>query len=302
MDKKILDNCTVMFADVAGSTKLYDELGDNKANTVISKVIHLMQSSVNNFDGRVIKTIGDEVMCCFNSCENAAKAAIEIQEKLELGLVDGTFVSVRIGFHTGSVIVQEDGDLFGDTVNLAARMAGVAKGRQIILSTDTADGLTPQTKDKTRHFDRVKVKGKAKEMRISQLVWENVGVTRMVSVASITSELDKSLTMTIACEDFEAHLTQENNTLEIGRSDECDLVVQTELASRAHAKITIKRGKFVLIDQSTNGTFVEDKQGNINYIRRDEVVLSGTGRISLGQEPNSDIPANVIHYEEGLLN
>ncbi len=281
-DTQTIDACTVMFADVAGSTKLYEELGDNKANNVISELIDLMQSATASNNGIVIKTIGDEVMCRFNRPDDAANTAIQIQEKLQLGLVQGTFVAIRIGFHTGPAILQDDGDVFGDSVNTAARMAGIAKGRQIILSKTTAKLLTATLKSKTRDFDKVHVKGKAEELLISELVWENAGVTQIVSIDSLLEQLKQVLTLN--CQHNEITTNTESSGIQIGRSDDCDLVVSADLASRYHAKIGVKRGNFVLVDQSTNGTYVQTEDGNISYLRRDEMVLKGKGLISLGSQ------------------
>ncbi|PCI71284.1 MAG: adenylate/guanylate cyclase domain-containing protein [Gammaproteobacteria bacterium] len=286
--------CAVMFADVAGSTKLYDELGDERANAVISQVISMMQASTEAFSGVVIKTIGDEVMCRFDTADDAAKAAIQIQEKLELGLVQGTFVAVRIGFHCGAVIFRDDGDLFGDTVNVAARMAGIAKGRQIILTQAASKELAEPLASKSREFDKIPVKGKAEELRVCELVWEETGVTRMISIDSLNSQLNEELKL--MCGDVSKCMTLNSSSIQLGRSAECDLVVNADLASRMHAKISIKRGKFVLADQSTNGTFVMTDDGQESYLRREELVLNGSGTISLGSNANDCARFALITY------
>lgn len=290
--------CAVMFADVAGSTKLYDELGDEKANLIISHVISMMKESTIAFSGVVIKTIGDEVMCRFDSANDAAKAAIQIQEKLELGLVQGTFVAVRIGFHSGAVIFRDDGDLFGDTVNVAARMAGIAKGRQIILTQSASKELAEPLAAKSREFDKIPVKGKAEELRVCELVWEETGVTRMISIDSLNSQLKEELSL--CCSDVKKRMTLSSSSIQLGRSPECDLVVNADLASRMHAKISVKRGKFVLADQSTNGTFVLTDDGQESYLRREELVLNGSGTISLGSNASDCAACALIAYDVSI--
>jgi hypothetical protein len=271
-----------MFADVAGSTRLYEQLGDILANSIISEVIDLMVSSTTSNTGKVIKTIGDEVMCRFDDANDAANAAVEIQEKLQFGSIQGTYVSVKVGFHTGKVIQQVDGDLFGDAVNLAARLVGVAKGRQIILSKETLDALNPSLNPKVRHLDWLQVKGKSEPISVNELVWETAGVTQMVSFDALYDELKQELTL--QCNGTNYSTDTDGQSVQLGRSEECDLVVGEELASRFHAKIRSNRGHFVLTDQSTNGTYVQSEDGNINYLRRDELVLEGKGRISLGSQ------------------
>lgn len=299
MVKKSLDTYTVMFADVVGSTKLYEELGDSTAKSVISEVMELMMSSIRGFSGIIIKTIGDEVMCRFQTSDNAASAAIQIQKKLELGIVQGVFVSVRIGFHTGTALLQTDGDLFGDTVNTAARMASIAKGRQIILTRSTAESLSPRLAFKARDFDKVHVKGKSQEISISELVWEEAGVTRMMAVDSLLSNAKQKIVLT--CGGFSCEMLSTGEGLQLGRSEYCDLTVEAELASRSHAKISIKRGKFILIDRSTNGTFVNGEDGVRHYLRREELALNGCGQISLGCRVSVSKVSEIICYQVELI-
>ncbi|MBV1910119.1 MAG: FHA domain-containing protein [Kangiellaceae bacterium] len=280
MDTQPIDTLTVMFADVAGSTKLYEQLGDVIANSIISEVIQMMQQVTESHRGTVIKTIGDEVMCRFNSVDDCASTAIVIQEKLQLGMVQGQFVSVRIGFHSGTAIIQADGDIFGDTVNTAARMAGIAKGRQIILSHETSEKLTPSIQDKSRNIDKVHVKGKAEPMLISELVWENAGVTQMVAFDNVASQIKQQLLL--ICNGSEIRTDTDSVDIQLGRSDDCDLVVDEELVSRFHAKISVRRGQFILTDQSTNGTYFRTNDGKVTYLRRDEITLADSGVISLG--------------------
>ncbi len=284
-----------MFADVVGSTKLYDELGDGRANSIISQVISMMQEVIEEHSGTVVKTIGDEVMCRFSRADDAANAAIEIQEKLDLGMVDGIFVAVRVGLHAGAVIFKDDGDLFGDTVNVAARVAGIAKGRQIILTQSTAKQLSQPLAEQTREFDRVPVKGKADELRVSELVWEQAGVTRMAPADNMGAQLNEELVL--CCGSIRKEMTLSSGDLQMGRDASCDLIVNTDLVSRTHAKISVKRGKFVLSDQSTNGTYVLTDYGQQNYLRREELVLQGAGVISLGGVASNCQPETLITYE-----
>ena len=286
MDTQTVRTCTVMFADVAGSTRLYEQLGDILANSIISEVLELMLDSTKAYSGTVIKTIGDEVMCRFDNANDAANAAVHIQEKLQFGSIQGTYVSVKIGLHTGEAIQHLDGDIFGDTVNLAARLVGIAKGRQIILSKNTLNSLNPELSTKVRHLDWLQVKGKSEPISINELVWETAGVTQMVSFDALYDELKQELAL--QCNGVNYSTDTNGKSVQLGRSEECDLVVGEELASRFHAKIRANRSHFVLMDQSTNGTYVQSEDGNINYLRRDEVVLEGKGKISLGSQISGD--------------
>ena len=113
----------VLFADVSGSTKLYESAGNAVAHAAVESCVNLMKQKTQAAKGRVIKTIGDEVMSAFTSADDAADAAIEMQLAIsELPPVGTTTLGIRIGFNFGPV-VERDGDVFGDAVNLAARLA-----------------------------------------------------------------------------------------------------------------------------------------------------------------------------------
>ena len=293
MNTQSNDTCSIMFADVVGSTRLYEELGDVIANSIISEVLGLMQKIIIENQGTVIKTIGDEVMSSFVSVDDCARAAIAIQEKLDSELIQDTYIAVRIGFHAGETIVQKDGDVFGDTVNTAARMAGIARARQIILSQTTADFLATDLKNKTRIVDKVQVKGKSEELSISELVWEDAGVTQLISFENFVTQLKQDLVFEYKGKEF--LMTRQSKNLQLGRSETSDLVVDTELVSRFHASVRLKRGCFVLVDQSTNGTYVKTEDGNLRYLKRDELVLQGEGVISLGRKIIAE-DSNLIKY------
>jgi hypothetical protein len=246
--------------------------------------------------GRVIKTIGDEVMCAFPDPAGAIKATMEMQEAVSNDYSQGRSFALRIGAHFGPAILEGDGDIFGDAVNVAARMVGIAKAGQIITTEDVINRLPPEMQQESREFDRTKVKGKAEEMVVYEVLWQQEDVTRMAAPGlAIQAAAPQKIGLMLRWRDKEKPLTENTGTVVIGRGDQADFMVDDRLASRMHARIEFRRGKFVLIDQSTNGTFVQTNDGNEVYLRREELALWGTGKISLGRsikEPDAEI----IHY------
>lgn len=112
-----------------------------------------------------------------------------------------------------------------------------------------------------------------------------------------TEQMDTSRLKSIFNQDVKIYLTYHNNIKELnsksnefilGRSTNCDLLIDSDLASRQHAKILFRKGKFVLIDTSTNGTFVKTQGGKEIYVQREEFPLSGSGFISLGKAVSVD--------------
>ena len=140
---------TVLFADVAGSTRLYEQLGDEKALAAVGECLALVERTAAGHAGRLIKTIGDEAMVVFPAAEQAAAAAAEIQGRMTDFAQAGNYrIAFRIGFHCGAAI-ERDGDVFGDSVNVAARMVGLAKSGQVILSAPTAETLSAALRERS---------------------------------------------------------------------------------------------------------------------------------------------------------
>src|SRR2546425_4618597 len=162
---------TVLFADVSGSTKLYETAGDAAALTAIGRCIERMRKAAESTGGRVVKTIGDEIMALFPSPDAAAGAASEMHATIEqLPEVGGVKLGVRVGFHSGPVIHRED-DVFGDTVNMAARLVEQAGKGQIIISHETAELFSPAVRVFTRPPDSVQVKGQAEKSPLGDGMW-----------------------------------------------------------------------------------------------------------------------------------
>ena len=117
----------ILFGDVVGSTRLYEQMGDAAALAIISECNQMMEQTVGAHDGQVVKTIGDEVMAAFTRPENMLDAAIAMQEQAgNLRLRDGVRSCLRVGFHFGPALCDKS-DYFGETVNTAALLARIAK-------------------------------------------------------------------------------------------------------------------------------------------------------------------------------
>src|SRR5438270_6726346 len=171
---EVTRHATVLFADVSGSTSLYETAGDAAALTAIGGCIERMRKAAESTGGRVVKTIGDEIMALFPSPDAAAGAASEMHATIEqLPEVGGTKLGVRVGFHSGPVIQRVD-DVFGDTVNMAARLVEQAGKGQIIISHETAELLSPAFRIFTRPLYSIQVKGKAEEVLLCEVIWRPV--------------------------------------------------------------------------------------------------------------------------------
>jgi len=290
---------TILFADVCGSTKLYETMGDTIARETVAKCVTIMDEETKRQSGRVVKTIGDEVMSVFEDPTSAADAASGMQERISAGLVvQGKNISIRVGFHFGPVIVETDGDVYGDAVNTAARMAGQAKPGQTLTTAATMEKLSDVWQASTRQIDRAAVKGKKDEIDMIELLWQREDVTRMSTSFKPTGDAAKKAKLTLRYRDQSVEVNELHSAVVMGRADENDLVVKNTLISRMHARIELRKGNFVLVDQSINGTYVRTSSGEELFVRRDNYPIKGSGIIGLGQRLAPESPDAISFQSE----
>jgi len=285
-------NLAVLFADVSGSTKLYESLGDNEALATIGRCVAVMSSVCVEHGGRVVKTIGDEVMAVFASADKAAQAAAEMQTRVsEQAPVGGSRLAIRVGFHLGPAI-ETSGDVFGDSVNVASRMAALAKREQIILSSHTAAALAPWLRARVREVDTLSVKGKTQDIGIFELIWQDSDAD-LTAVATRWKPLPARIVLRHGA--TERILDESATTITLGRDAQNDIVIADRKASRLHARVERRRDKFVIVDQSSNGTYVTvDGEPEI-MLRREELMLRGRGRVAFGHA-HADDPVEFLAF------
>ena len=290
-------NLTIMFADISGSTRLHELLGEGPARAKVASCLEMLTDVTERHRGTVIKTIGDEIMCTFPTAERAVSAACEMHELLEDEITVLTpqgrvSLAVRIGLHHGPTILDA-GDVFGDAVNVAARMASMSKSGQIITTQTTVEELPPILKASTRFIDRAPVKGKKETMDIYEVLWQQDDVTRMST--GVIPEPAQRACLQLVYHDLSLTMNDERTQVVLGRSKGVDIPVAEALASRQHVRLEFRRGKFFIIDQSTNGTYVWNGEAEA-FLRREEMPISGSGKISLGRS-FSENPQEVVHFK-----
>jgi len=287
----------VLFADVSDSTRLYENMGDTAAFTQVRECLQILDEAAQHFQGRVVKTIGDGAMCVFAKAEDAARAAIEMQDRIDLRPPSPgrSKLTIRIGFHYGSVLREAD-DVFGDTVNVAARMAGLAVPGQILMTASTIEMLPADLRQKTRRLDALAVKGKAQAIDIQELQWQDSDTATLVPGRTSGFAHMTEPRLRLICQGREIEYRM---TITIGREPNHDLVIIDKMASRNHARIEKRLDKFALIDQSANGTYITISGRDEIVLRREEFILYGSGTIAFGESPRrqSDVTVVEFHYE-----
>jgi adenylate cyclase len=285
----------VMFADITESTSLYQKLGDTVARNIVHSCLTLIGEIIGRYDGRLVKTIGDEVMCVFPSADLAVLAASDMQAQVAATKPGDYPVAIHIGLHYGPVLVEE-GDVFGDTVNVAAYLAAAATAEQILTTEATERVLSAPLKSCVRPIFHAVLKGAAEESTVYQVLWRTDAVdltdVNLHSSKIIPGDMG-SLLVTLAEE--RVRVDQWRTRVLVGRSKDCDLVVTDRFASRKHLTIRLVRTHFYLFDHSINGSFVALESGEEVHVLRSELLLGASGQICLGHS-RAEQPSEVITF------
>jgi class 3 adenylate cyclase len=287
----------ILFADVVGSTQLYEQLGDLKARQMVGRSLDIMREATEANHGSVIKTMGDEVMSTFPTADDAMNAARRMQENISADQElahDGGHVAIRIGCHFGPV-VQEHRDIFGSAVHTANRMTSQAKAKQIITTLSTVERLSPEWQSAARQIDVATVRGKADEVVLFEVLWQPEEATSMLPSVALRKKSERPKRLSLRYQGREVTLGEGRKSATLGRAEDNDVVVKGNLISRVHARVEASRDKFTLVDESTNGTFVQTNSGEEIFVRRDSTQLTGEGVIGLGRvaQPGT---ALAVHY------
>jgi adenylate cyclase len=285
----------ILFADVVGSTRLYELMGDLRARDMVAICIDVMRTATEQHQGTVIKTMGDEVMATFADADQALNAASQMQQQISRHSqlkVEGQPVALRIGCHFGPVVL-ENRDVFGATVHTANRMTSQAKAMQIMTTAAVVERLGPHWRAAVRQVDVATLKGQGNEVVLYEVLWQTEDVTSMIPAIGMSNSNLPQLRLRLQFQDREIVLDERHPSVVIGRAEDSDIIIKGNLISRLHARIEISRHKFVLIDQSTNGTFVQSQDGEEAFVRRDSVQIKGKGMIGLGKLPDHDSPQSI---------
>ena len=273
---------TVLFAAIIGAGDLRERTGDKIAHEALDRCQFRLGQAAASCGGRLAKSTADKVMVLATSPDMAADIASSMHLAMEkLPRTADIKLSIGVGFHFGPV-VQKGDEVFGDTVNLASRLCEAAGSGQIILSEWTAKLLSPLYRGWLRNLDRTQLKGRSEETALCELVWRaDDDATAYVRHRPEDERPDQhALRLTYRGRTLERR--REKDGITIGRGEECGLVIADPNASRHHCTIERRKDKFVLIDVSTNGTYVTVEGEKEVLLQREEFMLRKHGAITFG--------------------
>ncbi|MEJ2643581.1 MAG: adenylate/guanylate cyclase domain-containing protein [Gammaproteobacteria bacterium] len=280
----------IVFIDIARSTELYEQLGDQTAKTLVSRTLDLVRTYTESVQGRVVRIIGDEALCLFPTLDGCLYTVSEIAAAVRRHPVLSRHrVGLRTGLNFGQVILDEAFELYGDAVNVAARMRTLALEGQILLPSAVLRLLKGAALLPTRSLGQVYVKGKHDPVEIVELLW-NTDATNLTVSAEVGRHHGPPVPTQIRFEQSGGQriVRLAELPITIGRSDDNQIMVLHHEVSRRHAVIESQANMFVLRDQSTNGTQLQIHGHAPLMLHRSQTHLTGSGRIVLGRNPYPD--------------
>jgi len=297
LDMTILKSA-ILYADVSGSTRLYEQHGDKIARQEVRTCLDILTEVTNQHDGKVEKTIGDEVMCVFSNPLKAALAAAEMHEALRDASEEGRFTTgslhVKIGWHYGT-IRHEQGEIKGEAPITAQQIIRLAKADEILTSEQSIKTLPDEVRERARCIDQVEAEALEGDFNIYVMPWEEQEDVTTLSDGPLLQEVAVIKSLDLDNGDTKYHMDDQYRHCSIGRADDNDFCIHGRFVSRMHAKITFKHNRFHLQDESINGTAVINGDGRKLWLHREECVLVGSGMISFGSYPDEDADA-VINF------
>ncbi|MGJ7489347.1 adenylate/guanylate cyclase domain-containing protein [Variovorax sp. ZT4R33] len=297
-------NSTVVFADLTGSTRVFEAMGNARATDTVTRLTQWIAGVCEAHGGRVVKMLGDGVLAIFPAGSAATAAVLELQRNHQKRLQAwpaGLRMDLQIGVASGDVL-EVDGDCYGDAVNLASRLSDLAGPGQIWVTESVIEQLK-EGEVRHRNLGPITIRGKNETPIIHRIDWQEEMsdfLTMPATLAQASRVADSTFgQIELAWLDVRSLFSASDLPIHLGRVDEAQFVVNDPRVSRLHARIEARNGSCVLVDVSTYGTWVRfhgsaGVSGEI-ALRRDECVLHGSGEIGLGA-PLSDFSAPTISF------
>jgi class 3 adenylate cyclase len=277
---------TVVFADLVGSTSLFERLGDEAASRFVTQLVSRLSEIFGRHQGRVVKVLGDGLFVVFQHEGAALDACIQVQNHLLEQQIrpgdSGAPVELQIGIDSGEV-VEIEGDCFGDTVNSAARLADLAGASQILTTENVWKAIFPVQRAALRSMGPMYLRGKTESSHVYRVEWQagRDGEATMIGRSTIPPRREEALEL--SHRDTRLQLKAKGDRISLGRATDAALHVNDPRVSRLHATLEWRGGQFVLADASSFGTWVYlGNQNEAVVLRRTECTLVGSGQIVLG--------------------
>lgn len=296
---------TVVFADLAGSARIFEAMGNARATATVTHLIQMLGNQCEAHGGRVVKTLGDGIFAIFPHSLDAVAAVIQLQRGHRKRVVTWTVplrMELQIGVARGEV-VEVDGDFYGDAVNLASRLSDMAGSGQIWAAEGVVQDL-PEGDFRHRSLGPITIRGKHEMPVVYRVYWHEDYFSPFLT---IPAELPLQVASDSAIGQIEfarlgvrSTFNAQEMPIHLGRVNEAHFIISDPRVSRLHARLHLRQGSFVLTDISSYGTWVRfHGNGEVSQelaLRREECLLHGEGEISFGA-PLSESSSPTITFK-----
>lgn len=286
----------VILADISGSTPLYKTEGDAAAQQAIVKELRRLRSTIEDHGGVCIREKGDDVLGYFEDPGRAIQAL-----RTMITRSSSSLLSVHVGLHYGPFLLVED-DIFGETVNVTARLSTLANAEEALLSRAVVEQLSAIDAASLLPIDKIWLKGVSQPLDIYSFTGDDTAMrTAMLPTSGVADAgfsgpaAGPGVTLVLVV-DERVRRCRESDSLTLGRSEACDIVLPKPWISRRHASVSVRGGKVTIEDRSSSGTYVAMSGGAEILLRRETLVLTGDGTISPAL-PSKRSEACPIHFE-----
>ena len=292
---------TVVFADLTGSTRVFETQGNAKGAHAVQKATQWIGEQCAAHGGHVVKYLGDGVLMVFPDNARAVESVIAMQrghtENVN-SLPQTLRMLLKVGLARGDV-VEHDGDCFGDAVNVASRLSDMASAEQIMATESVISALSPGTQVRSRSLGPIEIRGRDEPCAVHRIEWQHDLPSAFLTMAAGLSPSprkadDSILGIELSLLDVSVRFRIADMPIYLGRDSDAHFIVKSQSVSRLHAKIDWRGGAFHLEDMSSNGTWVRFANADVVLaLRRQECVLHGPGEVALGAA-FSDISAPTV--------
>ena len=301
MSAGLRTRCTVLFADLRGSTSLYERLGNAAAAGLVTQTVQALASGAVGSKGRVVKTLGDGLMALFASAQAGVEAAMKMHDLIARGLEFGgngstpTSVSSGVRLHValehGDLIELGD-DIYGDAVNVAARLLDHAGDQEILVTDQVLELLDATTRRLFRSLDTIALRGREQPVIVHTCTARQPRDGEVTCFESLAEAAEPD-GIRLWGRSGELVLGPRSLPALLGRGLQAHFVVGDASTSRSHAQLEWRGPSIQITDLSSNGTHVQFSDGELITLRRSSCILHGRGRIGLGRVPEVDGSATV---------
>ena len=300
-----MPHVTVVFADLTGSTGVFESLGNVKATAAITRLTHWIGKVCEANGGHVVKYLGDGVLIIFPHGADAIEAATELQRVHHARISnwpEPLQMRLQVGMARGE-IVEQDGDCYGDAVNVASRLSDLSGPEQILVCKSVIEDLPESSVVRSRALGAMVIKGRVEPCMVHRIEWQSELLSEVFTMPASLAPFFLSRgrappdSIELSWLDVTAEFAISTLPIFLGRDADAPFVVHDPRVSRKHARIEWRAGKFYLEDVSSYGTWVRfSNNAAVVSLRRQECVLLTDGEIALGA-PFEDFSVPTVSFK-----